>query len=157
MGAGRARTGQLTQPNNIPMDATALLSCSLLYNSAHSAWPRLQQFLTTRQGCKNSSQPGQPRLKRFFIGPLLKEGLQGYPTKGYLPAWPRLQVFLTAKTIFRIPHSRAKIVSILCNLNNTQGTLHSLAMATAASVLHSLDNIQENFTAWPRLHVFFKV
>jgi hypothetical protein len=146
-GAGRARTGQLTQPNSITLDATALLSCSLLYNSAHSAWPRLQLFLTTRQGCKNSSQTVQPRLKRFFIGPLREEGLQGYPIKGL----PRLQVFLTAKTIFWITHSRAKIASILCNLNSIQGTLHSLAMATAASVLHSLDNIQGYFTASSRL------
>ena len=100
VGAGRARTGQLTQPNSIPLDATALLSCSLLYNSAHSAQPRLQQFLTTRQGCKNSSQPGQPRLKRFFIGSLREEGLQGYPIKGY---------FTAVAEVASIPHSQDNI------------------------------------------------
>jgi hypothetical protein len=136
VGAGRARTGQLTQPNSIPLDATALLSCSLLYNLAHSAWPRLQQFLTTRQGCKHSSQTGQPRLKRFFKSPLRKDWLQGYPIKGYFPAWPRLQVYLTAKTIFRIPHSPV------------QDCKYSL---------QPKQYLRNTAWPWPRLQVFFSV
>jgi hypothetical protein len=102
-------------------------------------------------------------LQEFFtdwpakVEEILHRPLTEGRVAGYFPAWPRLQVFLTAKTMFRISHSRAKIASILRNLNSIKGnftarpkyskTLYSLA--NVVSTLHNPDNIQGLFTAWP--------